>query len=82
MKGEAVERLGRLRATLADEPDWSEQAMGAALQGFADAEEVGFGKIGQPLRAALTGGASAPDMSFVLAALGRKEVLARLDDVI
>ncbi len=82
LKDDARARLGRLRAILADISDWNEATLGAALQSFAEAEEVGFGKIGQPLRAALTGGAPAPDMSFVLAILGRDEVLSRLDDVI
>ena len=77
---EARARLARLRDTLAAQTGWSEDALGQALKDFAEAEEVGFGKVGQPLRAALTGGAPAPDMSFVLEALGREETLARLDD--
>ncbi|PWE17833.1 glutamate--tRNA ligase [Marinicauda salina] len=77
---DGLARLGRLRALLADTDDWSEETLGQALKDFAAAEEVGFGKVGQPLRAALTGGAPAPDMSFVLAVLGREETLARLDD--
>ena len=77
---DAKARLARLRDTLAAQADWSEEALGQALKDFAEAEEVGFGKVGQPLRAALTGGAPAPDMSFVLEALGREETLARLDD--
>jgi glutamyl-tRNA synthetase len=82
LKEDSIERLQRLRQVLAAQDEWSEDALSAALQGFAEAEEVGFGKVGQPLRAALTGGAPAPDMGFVLAVLGREEVLARLDDVI
>ncbi|MFP4520472.1 MAG: glutamate--tRNA ligase [Oceanicaulis sp.] len=82
LKGDALDRLSRLRAVLAETEPWTEAALGEALQRFAEAEAVGFGKVGQPLRAALTGGAPAPDMSFVLAVLGREEVLARLDDVI
>jgi len=43
---------------------------------------VGFGKIGQPLRMALTGGAPSPDLSVVLTRLGKAETLARLGDVL
>ncbi len=82
LKGDGIERLKRLRARLADQDDWRQGALSDALKAFAEAEAVGFGKVGQPLRAALTGGAAAPDMGFVLAVLGRDEVLARLDDVI
>jgi glutamyl-tRNA synthetase len=82
LKDDARDRLSRLRSVLAEQTEWTESALGDALKAFAEAEEVGFGKVGQPLRAALTGGAPAPDMSFVLAVLGRDEVLSRLDDVI
>lgn len=77
---EARARLSRLREVLARHGDWNEPELGAALKRFAEDEEVGFGKVGMPLRAALTGGAPAPDMSFVLAVLGKEESLARLDD--
>lgn len=82
LKDDALDRLARLRAVLAGAEDWSEDALSAALQRFAEREDVGFGKVGQPLRAAITGGAAAPDMGLVLSVLGRDEVLARLDDVI
>jgi len=82
LKDEARDRLSRLRSVLAEETEWTQSALDTALKAFAEAEEVGFGKVGQPLRTALTGGAPAPDMSFVLAVLGRDEVLSRLDDVI
>lgn len=77
---EALERLSRLRDVLAAHTDWSADALGDVLKAFAESEAVGFGKVGQPLRAALTGGAPAPDMGLVLALLGREETLARLDD--
>lgn len=76
---EALERLSRLRDALAAHVDWSVEALGGFLKAFAETEGVGFGKVGQPLRAALTGGAPAPEMGLVLALLGREETLARLD---
>jgi len=77
---DALQRLGRLRAILADTPDWRAEALAAALKAFAEDEGVGFGKVGAPLRAALTGGAPAPDMGVVLECLGRAESIERLDD--
>ncbi len=82
LKDDARDRLSRLRTLFSEMKDWDEATLAAALQSFAEAEQIGFGKVGQPLRAALTGGAPAPDMSFVLAVLGQDEVLSRLDDVI
>ncbi|HCY56752.1 MAG TPA: glutamate--tRNA ligase [Oceanicaulis sp.] len=77
---DALALLSRLRGVLAAHNDWTNDALGNLLKAFAQDEGVGFGKIGQPLRAVLTGGAPAPDMSLVLALLGREETIARLDD--
>lgn len=82
LQGDGLERLVRLKGHLNEHGDWSTEALGECLQAFAEAEGVGFGKVGQPLRAALTGGAPAPDMSFVLSVLGRDETLRRLEDQI
>lgn len=75
---EARARLSRLHGVLAARSDWSEAELAAALKEFAEAEGVGFGKIGQPLRAALTGGAPAPDLSAVMLYLDRPESLERI----
>lgn len=80
LKDDARERLNRLFITLSDITDWTEGVLSQALQEFADAEEVGFGKVGQPLRAALTGGAPAPDLAQVMVFLGRDEALDRITD--
>lgn len=80
LNDEARQRLYRLFIRLGDLADWTEEALAAELKEFADAEEVGFGKVGQPLRAALTGGAPAPDLSLVMAFLGREEALDRIKD--
>jgi glutamyl-tRNA synthetase len=77
---EARQRLYRLFTRLTDLAEWTEDALGHALKEFAETEEVGFGKVGQPLRAALTGGAPAPDLSQVMAFIGRDEALDRIKD--
>jgi len=82
LAGEAGERLGRLRKRLALFESWDVFALEAELKTFAEEESVGFGKIGPPARAALTGGHVAPDISKILAALGREESLGRLDDAL
>lgn len=77
---EARARLYRLFTHLGDLDAWTDGALSDALKEFAEAEQVGFGKIGQPLRAALTGGAPAPDLALVMTFLGRNEALARIKD--
>ncbi|OHD80458.1 MAG: hypothetical protein A3D90_02760 [Sulfuricurvum sp. RIFCSPHIGHO2_02_FULL_43_9] len=41
--------------------------------------EIGFGKIGQPLRVALMGKLSGPGLDSVMAIIGVDETLARID---
>ena len=62
--------------------DWNETEVQKLLKAYVSDNDIGFGKIGQPVRAALTGGAPSPDLSWVLALLGKDETLARLNDVI
>lgn len=76
------ERLARLKAHLEAESVWEHGPLGAALKAFATAEGVGLGKIGPGLRAALAGGAPAPDLGQTLEILGREEALARIADQI
>ncbi len=71
-----------LRLKSVEEPQWSEEYIQTLLQAYVSENDIGFGKIGQPVRAALTGGAPSPDLSWVLALLGKEEVLGRLNDVI
>lgn len=80
--GETLERLGRLRDRLALFQSWDVFALEAELKSFAESEGVGFGKIGPPMRAALTAGSASPDIARTLSALGRDESLGRLDDAL
>ena len=82
VKGEASARLRDLRPVLAGVADWSERSLAEELKSFAAAQGVGLGKIGPPLRTALTGGTAALDLAQILVALGREETLARLDEAL
>jgi glutamyl-tRNA synthetase len=79
---ETAERLTRLRDQLAAANDWSAEGLDGLLKAFAEAEGVGFGKIGPPLRGILTAGSPAPDLGKTMAALGRDESLARMADAL
>jgi len=72
--------LHQVRNDLARVTDWSEDAVEVSLQQSAATLGLKFGKIAQPLRAALTGGADSPGLAQVITALDREETLARLDD--
>jgi glutamyl-tRNA synthetase len=83
-KNDAIQHLLALTLQLKslEEANWSAGNIQTLLEGYVSDNDIGFGKIGQPVRATLTGGAPSPDLSWVLALLGRDEVLGRFDDVI
>ncbi len=80
LKDDVKSRLARLRDRLAAESQWDNASLSTALKSFATDEGVGLGQIGPGLRAALTGGTPAPDLSAALELLGREESLARISD--
>lgn len=82
LSGESSERIARLRDRLATFEPWTIEALETDLKAFAEAEGVGFGKIGPPARAALTGGLVSPDIARILISLGREQSLGRLDDAL
>ncbi|HWK41586.1 MAG TPA: glutamate--tRNA ligase [Croceibacterium sp.] len=71
--------LARISTLLHDEQDWTTGSLEANLKAYAEAEELGLGKLAQPLRAALTGQTTSPGIFDVLALLGKEESLARID---
>lgn len=80
LNDEARTRLSTLLPALEGVQDWSEPAIKAALTQFCEQNSISLGKIGPVLRAVLTGGAPAPDITLVLALLGRNEAFARMSD--
>ncbi|MEM9421372.1 MAG: glutamate--tRNA ligase [Pseudomonadota bacterium] len=60
--------------------EWSFNQLDLELQSYAEAEGVSFGKVGPPIRAAVTAGHPSPDLGQTLYALGKEEVLSRLAD--
>ena len=79
-----IDLLSALTQTLKPLKDtsWNATDLQALLTDFAEQRELGFGRIGQPVRAALTGGSPSPDLSIVLDLLGSDETIGRLDDAI
>ncbi|MEO0418131.1 MAG: glutamate--tRNA ligase [Pseudomonadota bacterium] len=76
---EARARLTLVSAALAKENDWTIEALEATTKSLAEEQGLGFGKLAQPMRAALTGTTTSPGIFDVLVLLGRDEALARLN---
>ena len=79
---DAASILSRVAAQIAADGDWSAEALEAAVRDFAEREGIKLGAIAQPLRAALTGATVSPPVFEVMAALGRAETLARIEDTV
>ncbi len=79
----AQEMLAAIESALGDDQLWlSAEALDNQLQALAAEKNVGFGAIGQPLRAALTAGKPSPGLGEVLYSLGPDEARARIRDKI
>lgn len=71
--------LGRLRTRLGTLANWNEDALHQTFTSFIEDEGVKLGKIAQPVRVALTGTTASPGIFQVMAVLGRRRCLARID---
>jgi glutamyl-tRNA synthetase len=78
---EVLERLTALRSRLEDVP-WDLEPLETMIRKYAEEQSVGAGKVIHPLRVAITGREASPGIFEVLALLGRRRVLQRLDDAI
>ena len=61
---------------------WQPEAIQAAMESTVESLDIGFGKLGQPLRLAITGGTASPSMDQTLAMLDKGDVLERIQAAI
>jgi len=74
--------LPAVRSALADANGWDPEEIEAILRGLVDERGVKPKEIYQPIRVALTGKTVSPGIFESVAALGREETLARLDNAL
>ncbi|WP_319379663.1 glutamate--tRNA ligase [Thiomicrorhabdus sp.] len=75
----AQEPLQQLRTKLEALDDWAAESIHTAIQETADSLEVGMGKVGMPLRVAITGGGQSPAIDMTAQLIGRNRCLQRID---
>jgi len=71
--------LQALREQLGALAEWEAGGLQEVVKAVAEALGVGFGKVAQPLRVALAGGAISPAIDITLELVGRDRSLARID---
>jgi len=58
---------------------WKPEAIDAALHGFAEEQQLGMGKVAQPVRVAVTGTGVSPGLGETLALVGRDGTMRRIE---
>ena len=62
--------------------DWNRENLHKAIEATVEQLDIGFGKVGMPLRTAVTGGAPSPDLDLTLYLVGKEACLRRIDKAI
>lgn len=75
----AKEALLLAKDKLATLTDWQAEALHQIIDTTAEELNVGMGKVGMPLRVAVTGAGNSPALDVTLALLTKEKVLKRID---
>ena len=79
LKPAILEPLTALRQALAELPQWEATSIHSAIIETAEKQELKMGKLAQPLRVAVTGGAISPPIDITLELIGSARTLDRID---
>ena len=79
LKAAALEPLQLLRRKLSELSDWQQSPIHDAINSTAEELDLKMGKVGMPLRVAVTGGAPSPSLDLTVYLLGRERTLNRID---
>lgn len=78
LRAVAAEPLALVQAKLAELTDWTTEAIHLQINAAAEQLGVGMGKVGMPLRVAVTGGGNSPALDVTLQLIGKERSLARI----
>lgn len=74
----ARQPLEIVQAKLAELAEWTPENIQAAINQTAEDLEVGMGKVGMPLRVAVTGGGNSPSLDVTLALISQTTIVQRI----
>lgn len=75
----AAEPLKAVQQKLAELTDWTAESIHTAINAAAESLGLGMGKVGMPLRVAVTGGGNSPSLDVTLALISQERCIARID---
>jgi glutamyl-tRNA synthetase len=79
LTAETLPLLRQLASGLRDLPDWDAAGVHGVIASVAERAGLGLGKVAQPLRVAISGGAISPPIDLTVALVGQERALARLE---
>ena len=79
VKEDTLDLLNSLQDRLIDLTDWKSEIIKEEINAFVNEQEIGFAKIGLPLRLSLTGSLNSPSIDRICELLGKEEVIERVD---
>jgi glutamyl-tRNA synthetase len=82
LKPPALEPLQRARALFSELESWDAASIHGVIEAITEELGVGMGKVGQPLRVALTGGSFSPPIDQTVELLGKQRSVARIQRAI
>ena len=74
-----LEPLQAARDKLAGLPEWTKEGIAGSIEEVAKSFDINMGKLGQPIRVAVTGGAVSPPIDVTVWLIGKERTLKRLD---
>ncbi len=78
LDAEGQKHVALLKDMLQNLQDFADTSIHAAIQDYVATNSLKFKAVGQPLRISIMGTSGGPDLSAVIAALGKAETLARM----
>ncbi len=79
LKAGARDVLMQLHSNLQALDDWQASSIHEVIQQTAESLEVGMGKVGMPMRVAITGSGSSPSIDITAEVLGKEKTLNRIE---
>jgi len=71
--------ISNLKTLIGEQDDFSKESIQPNIKKWIQSQEIGFGKVMQPLRLSLVGDMKGPDVFDIIALLGKDEVTKRLE---
>ncbi len=78
----AADLLGQVRTALSELEVWDKESLHTMIEQLCQKNEVGMGKVAQPIRVAITGTTISPPIDDSLILLGKQKTLKRIDDTL